>query len=134
MRRQPYSQPADVRLAEYDARRRTTRAQLLDEHPPQLLELHELELHELDELQLDDEQLLSDASNELPLPAFAATSDDIRDAVCTVCEYTDHAVPANAAVPNSAAVHSSGSGSPRSRSCVCCAACVSGVGRGLRAA
>lgn len=35
----------------------TARAQLLDEHPPQLLELHELELHELDELQLDDESL-----------------------------------------------------------------------------
>ena len=98
-------------------RRSLPRAQLLDEHPPQLLELHELELHELDELQLDDEQLLSDASNE-PLPAFRAASDDIRDAVCTVCEYTDQAVPASAPAPNSAAVHSNGSGSSRSRSCV----------------
>lgn len=99
-------------------RRSLPRAQLLDEHPPQLLELHELELHELDELQLDDEQLLSDASNALPLPAFSAASDDIRDAVCTVCEYTDQAVPASAPAPNSAAVHSNGSGSSRSRSCV----------------
>ncbi|WP_175956741.1 hypothetical protein [Burkholderia sp. BCC0405] len=78
---------------------RTIRAQLLDEHPPQLLELHELELHELDELQLDDEQLLSDASIEPPMPASAAASVDIRDAVCTVCEYADHAVPASTAVP-----------------------------------
>ncbi|WP_455726599.1 hypothetical protein, partial [Burkholderia stabilis] len=97
-----------------DARRRL-HAQLLDEHPPQLLELHELELHELDELQLDDEQLLSDRSDEPPLPVFAAAAHDARDAACTVLEYADHAVPASAPVPNSAAVHSNGSGSSRSR-------------------
>ncbi|WP_301337128.1 hypothetical protein, partial [Burkholderia cenocepacia] len=83
----------------------------LDEHPPQLLELHELELHELDELQLDDAPPPSDESNEVPPPAFAAATDGIRDAASTGPAYADHTVPASAPAPNSAAVHSNGSGS-----------------------
>ena len=105
---------------------------LLDEHPPQLLELHELELHELDELQLDDEQLLSDASNELP--AFRGSKR--RHPRCGLHGLRIHR-PCGAGQRGRAEQRGSPQqrvGSPRSRSCVCCAPCVSGMAGGLRAA
>ncbi|WP_181645775.1 hypothetical protein, partial [Burkholderia cepacia] len=84
------------------------RAQLLDEHPPQLLELHELELHELDELQLDDEQLLPEESEPPVRAAIAARANGGGSINALAC--AAHAVPASAPAPNSAAVHSNSSG------------------------
>ncbi len=104
---------AALPAAARDARCRL-RAQLLDKHPPQLLELHELELHELDEPQLDDEPLLPDES-EPPVRAAIAARTNGGGAISAL-ECTAHAVPASAPAPNSAAAHNNSSGesdSPR---------------------
>lgn len=109
------------------ARRNAKRVQLLDEHPPQLLELHELELHELDDEQLDPkslEPLPTDAPVDPPMRAAATIigGGSINALACIA-----HAVPASAPAPNSAVAHSRSSGvlrsSRRSFRCAASVAC-----------
>ncbi|WP_206444900.1 hypothetical protein [Burkholderia ambifaria] len=82
--------------------------QLLDEQPPQLLELHELELHELDDEQfeLESEELDVEPDEPPPRAAMGGTGGGSISAI----ECAAHAVPASAPAPNNAVAHSTASG------------------------